>query len=98
MVRRNASILPEKANRISGIGINIGDIIIEGRGRYFWRRRQYRGPAGKRFVSQAAYVFQGPQMTKSGTSFRWLSLTSARASREEHLARGRRVRAYGKGY
>ena len=70
MVRRNAGISPEK-QIVFRIGINVGDIIIDGDDIFgdgvniAARLETLCEPGG--------YVSRGRRTTRSGTSFRWLS-------------------------
>jgi class 3 adenylate cyclase len=74
MVGRNADV-PEDKQIIFRIGINVGDIIIDGDDILAMASISRRG--WKRYANPAASASRGRPTTRSGTSSRWLSQTSA---------------------
>ena len=93
MVRRNASI-PADKQIVFRIGINVGDIIIDGDD-IFGDGVNIAARLETPVVS-AASASRGPPTTRSGTSLRWRS-RSRRAGRRTSRV-GRRVRTYRKGH
>ena len=71
MVRRNAGIAADK-QIVFRIGINVGDIIIDGDD-IFGDGVNIAARGWRPFVNPAASVFQGRPTTRSGTSFHWHS-------------------------
>ena len=95
MVRRNVSYSRRKANRVSNR--NQRRRYHHRWRRYIWRRRQYRGPSGNALRTRRRMYFKGGERPDQGQAIDGFR-RSRRAGREEHLARGGRVRAHRQGY
>jgi hypothetical protein len=94
MVGRNAGIAAEK-QIVFRIGINVGDIIIDGDDIFGDGVNIAAG--WKRFANPAASVFQGGKRPDQGQAFN-VFRRSGRAGREEHRAGGGCVRVDRQGY